>query len=121
MPTEIEVVWDDVENLTGKAAPVINKEKTLLGYNKPVEPESGQQAKSHQQSPKNIPPVYDGSQLLVFGMFHDKLPTAVLIKAQSPDGPLTLKIEVLDQCFVLIYYILMGVYKMEIRNSNPNL
>lgn len=98
--SDVELEWDSQENSTKKeekSEPVLNKEKTLLGYNKPLHPESEEEYPSTPeflQSPKLIPPIFDGSQLLAFGLFPDQVPNAVTIKAQSPDGPLTLKIEV---------------------------
>ncbi len=72
----------------------LNKNKTLTGYNKPINSEV--KHPEFSQSPKNIPPIFDGNQLVVFGMFspdHDK-PTGVKIIANSPDGPLSLEIPV---------------------------
>ncbi|CAL8097329.1 unnamed protein product [Orchesella dallaii] len=91
---DIELQWEGLETtpIAEKTTVEVNKEKTLLGYNKPLE--SGpQSAPGNKQSPKRIPPVYDGSQLLVFGMFNSECPSAVAIKALSPDGPLTIKVE----------------------------
>lgn len=73
----------------------LNPEKTLFGYNKPLQPEIIKE-KTFSQSPKNIPPIFDGQQMVVFGIFHpgvDK-PSGVMITANSPDGPLTLNISV---------------------------
>lgn len=96
--TDIELEWEGLSSpsVQKAEAPVLNKVKTLLGYNKPLEPESSTAAiwQNIKQSPKRIPPVHDGSQLLVFGLFKDECPPSVIIKAQSPDGPLTVKIEV---------------------------
>lgn len=71
--TDITLEWEGLASdpVKEQLTPVLNKKKTLLGYNKPIEsdsltPESSPKIK---QSPKRIPPVYDGSQLLVFGLF----------------------------------------------------
>ncbi|CAL8094900.1 unnamed protein product [Orchesella dallaii] len=46
------------------------------------------------QSPKKIWPVFDGAQLMGFGLFRNgECPFAVNIKALCLDGPLTLRIE----------------------------
>lgn len=91
--TNIELEWDGVSTVDAEQVePVLNKEKTLLGYNKPIEPDT--KTVIRKQSPKRIPPVYDGSQMLVFGLFNDECPKYVIIKAQSPDGQLTIKVEV---------------------------
>ncbi len=101
--SDIELEWEGIENVSvpEKKEVPINKEKTLLGYNKPIEDScsttettASPEPPKNKQSPKRIPPVYDGSQLLVFGLFKDKIPKAVTIKAQSPDGPLSIRIEV---------------------------
>lgn len=78
-----------------KGEPQLNKEKTLLGYNKPMEVDSHSHSPpKNRQSPRRIPPVYDGSQLLVFGLFKEDIPKGATISAKSPDGPLSIKVEV---------------------------
>jgi hypothetical protein len=85
------------------AQPVINKEKTLLGYGKPLEaPSHGtdhNQKNSYWQVPQKIPPIFDGSQLIVFGVFPSEIaaPSGVEITALSPDGPLSISIELLPE------------------------
>ncbi|ODM92021.1 von Willebrand factor A domain-containing protein 5A, partial [Orchesella cincta] len=61
-------------------------EKTLLGYNKTV----GIYTSNHI-SKQTV--VYNGSQLLAFGIFRSECSTAVTFKALSPDGPLTIRVE----------------------------
>lgn len=53
--------------------------------------------KKYQQAPEKIPPVFDGSQSLIFGVFTDVSlkPSAAIITAESPHGPLSIKIEVI--------------------------
>lgn len=96
--TDIELEWEGLAPVEQQPTPVLNKKKTLLGYNKPIESKESLNKASFpkiRQSPKRIPPVYDGSQLLVFGLFrNDECPKSVLITAQSPDGPLTVRVEV---------------------------
>ncbi|CAL8104245.1 unnamed protein product [Orchesella dallaii] len=96
--TDIELKWEGVEMglPTENRRIVVNKEKTLMGYNKPIEPvpESGV---GYKQSPKKIPPIHGGSQLLVFGLFHAECPSGVVITALSPDGPLTIRLEHSDE------------------------
>lgn len=53
-------------------------------------------AENCKQAPKRIPPVHDGSQLLVFGMFRGNIPTAAVITAKSLDGELTFRAQVLE-------------------------
>ncbi|OXA53657.1 von Willebrand factor A domain-containing protein 5A [Folsomia candida] len=54
--TDININWLGRED---PISVVLNPEKTLVGYNKPLRPEIG---KSFSQSPKNIPPIFDGHQ-----------------------------------------------------------
>ncbi|XP_021948454.1 von Willebrand factor A domain-containing protein 5A [Folsomia candida] len=87
--TDIKIEWMGIRN---PQRVELNTEKTLFGYNKPVEPEV--KGSKFSQSPKNIPPIFDGSQLVVFGIFppgQDR-PSGVKLTANSPDGPLTLNI-----------------------------
>ena len=77
-----------------------------MGYGKPVKATgnksagtsagSGTTKKTSMQVPERIPPIFDGSQLLVFGVFEnpDEKPTWCTITAESPDGPLSVEIEV---------------------------
>lgn len=55
---------------------------------------SSREQVGYQQSPKRIPPVHDGSQLIIFGLFKDKVPHSATLTAKSPDGELTLRVEV---------------------------
>ncbi|XP_037045008.1 von Willebrand factor A domain-containing protein 5A-like [Bradysia coprophila] len=93
--TDIEVEWEGLpaDPVQVKKIAPLNKTKTLVGYNKPVESASAKAISKFKQSPKRIPPVYDGSQMLVFGLFGNESPTSALITAQSPDGPLTVRVE----------------------------
>lgn len=103
--SDIKLEWEGLvsDTVPEQPTPVLNKTKTLLGYNKPIESDSLTITESRpkiRQSPKIIPPVYDGSQLLVFGLFQNECPKYVLIRAQSPDGPLTVKVEVIQSVFL---------------------
>lgn len=96
--TEIHLEWEGLTSIPEKPIPVLNKMKTLLGYNKPIETDNELTSDSLprvEQSPETIPPVFDGSQLLVFGLFRNDCPKSVLITAQSPDGPLSARVEVI--------------------------
>jgi len=74
--------------------PKLNTEKTLLGYGKPIETPHDESKVIFNQVPEKIPPIYDGTQLLVFGLFESSLPTGVRITAESPDGPLSIEVKV---------------------------
>ena len=62
-----------------------------MPVNAPVSPDTA--VASPIQVPEKISPVFDGSQLLVFGVFQSSIPTGVTITAESPDGPLSLNIK----------------------------
>ncbi|CAL8104254.1 unnamed protein product [Orchesella dallaii] len=96
--TDIKLTWEGVELglPTENRRIAVNKEKTLMGYNKPIEPVPESRIE-YKQSPKQIPPIHDGSQLLVFGLFHRECPSGVVITALSPDGPLTIRLEHSDE------------------------
>jgi len=94
----VEVGWTGLSEPM-EAQPVqINLEKTRLRSGKALPSTSGAEAESpkstYSQVPKRVAPIYDGSQLLVFGLFSSELPSAATITAQSPDGPLSIKIQV---------------------------
>ena len=98
----------------------VNTEKTLMGYGKTVEApaekstaassESVPTKKPYRQAPERIPPIFDGSQLLVFGVFEnpDEKPTGCTITAESPDGPLSVEIQVRRISFVLCTVIFLS-------------
>ena len=110
MSTDVKINWHGVTPLPSaaetpsKPAVVVNKIKSLIGYGKPKEGEEVTKTeaspteatkKSYRQAPEKIPPVFDGSQLLVFGIFESgEKPTGATIVADSPDGPLSIDIEV---------------------------
>jgi len=95
--TEIQFEWQGVEPVAKESGtpPEVNMEKTLTGYKKPKEQETVDKLpKTYQQAPVQIPPIFDGSQMLVLGLFQNEIPTGVHISGKSPDGPLTLDIPV---------------------------
>ena len=67
---------------------------SLLGYFKPrADPKVG---RGFAQSPFHVPPIFDGSRFLVFALINAgcTAPTSVTIKAQTPDGPLAVRLDV---------------------------
>ena len=94
---DVSVNWSGVPNQVEQPEVKINTEKTLLGYGKPVKGNENVTARdqTYKQVPEKIPPIYDGSQLLVFRIFGPgEMPTGVNITAESPDGPLSIQVEV---------------------------
>ncbi|XP_037040285.1 von Willebrand factor A domain-containing protein 5A-like [Bradysia coprophila] len=93
----VTIKWDEsaTDDVPERQASDVVVENTLFGYNKPIESEAGSESylSGIRQSPKKVRPVYDGSQLLVLGIFKNGCPKSVLITAHTPDGPLTVKIE----------------------------
>ncbi|KAG4070433.1 hypothetical protein HA402_005665 [Bradysia odoriphaga] len=90
-----ELATDDVPERQASDL-VVNTDRTLIGYNKPIESEtlnSESRLSEIRQSPKKVRPVYDGSQLVVLAIFKNGGPKSALITAHTPDGPLTVKIE----------------------------
>lgn len=77
--TDIELEWDGI--------PLVSDTIKSIEPN-PID------IKSWKQAPRKIPPVHDGSQMLIFALFTGQQPKSVTIKAQSPDGPLTIKVDV---------------------------
>jgi hypothetical protein len=100
--SEVNVKWSGIPTETEPSPKEIevpvNKTKTLFGYNKPLnqaEPSSSLSPVVCVQAPAKIPPVFDGSQMIVLGVFTTDLkPTGAVITALSPDGPLSLDLEV---------------------------
>lgn len=97
----------DVESLGDKLESSINKLKTTFGYNKPAESASTSENIKCDgfsigiQTPKHISPIYNGSQLLAFGIYKDKVPIEVRFKAKSPDGPIS---DTISVSFNQLYY-----------------
>ncbi len=47
------------------------------------------------QAPFKVPPIYSGTRFTVFALLRpDRLPSQITVTAQSPDGPVTLVMEV---------------------------
>jgi len=76
----------------------INQVKTLLSYGKPFSAEKAKSPKTYKQIPDEISQIFDGDQLVVFGVFPtNEVPTGVEIVAESPDGPLSININVITK------------------------
>ncbi|XP_021950085.1 von Willebrand factor A domain-containing protein 5A [Folsomia candida] len=75
--TNIKIEWEGVQQ-------PIFQEKTLDGYNKNIN--SQNTLTSHDK----ISPIFDGTQVLIFGVFEAEKPLGAKIMADSPDGTLTL-------------------------------
>ncbi len=106
--SEVVVYWkgivDESDSITENPEPETSK--TLLGYikRKKMDKIEGNKVFSlHGQTPLRIPPIYDGTRLLVYRLFESKdgkLPTMVKITAQTPDGPLSIDLSVEKSCFL---------------------
>ena len=106
--SNINISWDNEACSTGKkadSAVVLETKKTLLGYVKPKKREKIKHSKIEDnieifnmvgQVPTMIPPIFDGSRLLLYHIFDSncKMPKKVNITAESPDGPLTIDLDI---------------------------
>ncbi|XP_057373545.1 von Willebrand factor A domain-containing protein 5A-like [Daphnia carinata] len=105
--TDIKVKWeghDETEQSHAVASRPVQTEKTLMGYGKPLEADPATTVcvetpeKKFRQAPCNsmIPAVFDGRHLIVYALLAEdaQLPKWAEVVAVSPDGPLTLKINV---------------------------
>jgi len=106
--SEVSIKWIGVSDEKDPEKVVaLNTEKSLFGYNKPVnlntrDKELKQEPK-YFQAPKEILPIFDGSQLVILGIFlNTKIPTGIKITAQTPDGPLSLELQVIFVVFLII-------------------
>lgn len=122
---DISIEWEGLATDEEQRAVdiVVNTNKTLMGYNKPIE-SARKDSKSRRsvikQSPKIIPPVFDGSQLLVLGIFENGCPKSALITAQSPDGPLTVRVEVCGRKRIPFEYSIKIKINFLIKHSAYN-
>jgi len=97
--SDVAVDWVGVtlnEDLTAKE-PLVETQKTLLGYMKPKAGGDGMPP-VFGQAPLAVPPVYDGARMLVYRLFDaEENPTAVRVTAETPDGPLTVTLPVEEE------------------------
>jgi hypothetical protein len=77
------------------AASVAGAIGSLLGFKKPAAAPL-LDAQSFLQAPFTVPPVFSGTRFLVFCLLRpgSTPPTAVTVKANTPDGPLAVRLEV---------------------------
>ncbi len=87
--SKVKVEWVGVDlnqDLSPKPKAQLETKKTLLGYMKP-KPDIA--VPTNGQAPLVLPPVYDGSRLLVYRLFgQEERPTAARVTAETPDGAL---------------------------------
>jgi hypothetical protein len=102
---EVSVVWTGVvDDQQGAEEPTeVETKPTLLGFMKP-KPNSKSENKlsAFGQAPSRIPPIYDGTRLLVYRLFKSQsgIPTGVKITAQTPDGPLSVEVPVDEKSYL---------------------
>jgi hypothetical protein len=101
---EVAVSWDGIadEADAAQAPPELETKRTLLGFMKPKEKGQKKAVSLAGQSPSKIPPIYDGTRLLVYRLFDagKGVPKSVKITAQTPDGPLSVDIPVDEKSFL---------------------
>jgi hypothetical protein len=107
--SEVVVTWEGIVNESDSIVaenPELEMTKTLLGFMKPKKTGKSEGKKVfslHGQAPLQIPPIYDGTRLLVYRLFEaedGKLPTMVKITAQTPDGPLSVELPIEKSCLL---------------------
>ena len=99
---DVTVVWNGVtEDEEPGLEPLLETKPTLLGYMKPKAESPGTKLSAFGQAPTRIPPIYDGTRLLVYRLFKPEslTPKCVTITAQTPDGPLAVEIPIDEKCF----------------------
>ena len=108
--SNITIAWDETpsSHAMDVAEPVeVETKKTLLGYMKPKKTKKKNTDKksktviNHElfgQVPKTIPPLFDGTRLLVYYIYQreSKVPQKLTVTGESPDGPLSVDIEIKD-------------------------
>lgn len=102
--SDVTVVWNGVNSdVETSSEPQLEMKPTLLGYKKPKsESNPNSKLSAFAQAPGRIPPIYDGTRLLVYRLFEPKsgTPNSVTITAQTPDGPLSVEIPVGEKTFL---------------------
>merc|ERR1719433_227526 len=88
--TNVEISWNEEKEVQSDMKPT--KDRTLLGFNKPVP----KVTKKNFTSPRVL---FDGSRMLSFKIFkNEEIPKIVTITAQAPDGPLSVSIPIDEEC-----------------------
>ena len=107
--TNVEILWNQKEEEQSDLAP--NKERTLLGFNKP-----DAKVTKATSSPGVL---FDGSRMLSFKIFdNDETLENVTIRAQAPDGPLSVSIPIDNECLLTSGKL---VHQMAARRQIQNL
>ena len=99
--SNVKVEWKDVKGTIiydSMEEKETETKKTLLGY---MKQKMKTQLSITGPAPSKLPPVYDGQRLLAFCLFSDKEnPVGVQVTAESPDGPLTVYLDITDGDFI---------------------
>ena len=109
--TDVDILWDGTSATGGadlEPEPEVETQKTLLGYNKPKKTKETKSVKLEGLAPRKIPPVYDGSRLLIYHLFDEterSIPKTVTVTAKTPDGPLSLSIPVDESCHISGHFV----------------
>ena len=103
---EVEIIWNGVSVNKPELVeqPEIETQKTLLGFMKPKKSSNAKKVLHLDgQAPLKIPPIYDGSRLLVYHLFLENettIPKSVTINAKTPDGLLSVELPIGRSCMV---------------------
>ena len=91
--SQVEVLWNNEEKK--KTNESVQTMRTLLGFNKPL--------KENKVEDDKIGPsvLFDGSRMLMFKIFDkDVKLKSVTIRAQAPDGPLSVEVPIHKDCYL---------------------
>jgi len=92
--TNVQVLWNDEKLKDGNGKEEIQKKRTLLGFNKPMD-----LTKNAKNGGDKIGVLFDGSRMLHFKTFEkDFKLSKVTVTAQAPDGPLSIEVPIDDTC-----------------------
>jgi len=103
--SEVGIIWNGIkgeDDLNIGTEPEIETRRTLLGFMK-AKKTSPKLLQLQGPAPLKIPPIYDGSRLLVYHLFSEKvktIPKSVTITANTPDGPLSVDLTISNSCFI---------------------
>ena len=105
--SNVQIYWKDnapSQTYYNMAVELV-KEKTLLGYMKPKKKPKKEDTRDNEicthlvgQVPCKVPAIFDGTRLLAYHVYdkEDSIPKQIEITALSPDGPLSVVVEVKD-------------------------
>ena len=90
--TQVQIIWNNEVEKKNDTEPV-PAVRTLLGFNKPV--------KKDDEVEVGPAVLFDGSRMLMFKIFEKDIKLeSVSVQAQAPDGPLSVKVPINQDCYL---------------------